>query len=88
MFLHVHWRNSTRPTQERERVEAAMEQAALEHFDGVANAFCLRYDFEIQGRPNNHPWVKGIVKAQDVATRGYAPCERQFFRFAFTFTDN
>ena len=85
--LNVHWRNSTRPEQERERIELAMEEAALEHFNGVSNAFQQRHEYELQGKPAGHPWIKGIVKAQDIATKGYAPCQRQFFRFAFTFTD-
>ena len=88
MKLHIHWRNTSRPVEERERVERDMEDALLTHFNGDANAFQARHDFELQGKPPGHAWAKAIVKAQDVATKQYPPCQRQFFRFAFTFTDD
>jgi hypothetical protein len=88
MILSVHWRNASKPEQERQRVEAAIEESLLDQLHGAGNAFNLYHDYQTQGKPLGHAWSKAIVKAQDIGTKQYAPCERQFFRFAFTFMDD
>lgn len=88
MILNVHWRNSSRPEQERRRVEASVEESLIEQLHGAGNAFNTYHEYHTLGRPLGHTWARAIVKAQDDGTKQYAPCVRQFFRFSFTFMDD
>lgn len=88
MQLKAHWRNCTQPEEQRKRVERDLEEFIINHFDGAANAFNCKHDFERQQRPPGHRWQIGIIKAIGFASRDMSPHTRLGFKPTLSFFDD